>query len=111
MKMSNITINIGDYRTFGARIYTGRDRGEEVRNKSKINKIIESYDQIEIIVPDDIITINPSFLEELFRDVVIKLGKTAFYDKFKFTCLGPYKIESNLDTAVERIIRKNSSLG
>jgi hypothetical protein len=109
--MNSITLNIGDYRTFGARIFTGRDRGEEVRNKSKINDLVESYDEIQIIVPDDIITINPSFLEELFRDVVIKLGKTIFYEKFKFTCNGPYKIESNLDTAVERILRKNSSLG
>jgi hypothetical protein len=109
--MSNITINIGDYRTYGARIFTGRDRGEEVRNKSRINELINTFDKVEIIVPDDVITINPSFLEELFRDVVLKLGKTSFYDKFKFTCLGPYKIEANLDTAVERILRKNSALG
>ena len=109
--MSNITINLGNFRTFGARIFTGRDRGEEVREKSKINDLVAEYSIIIVEIPEDIITINPSFLEELFKDVVLKLGKTGFYEKFKFSCLGPYKIEANLETAVDRILRKNSALG
>jgi hypothetical protein len=109
--MSSVTINLGDYRTFGARIYTGRDRGEEVREKSKINKLAEENSSIIIEIPEDIITINPSFLEELFKDVVLKFGKVGFHERFKFSCLGPYKIEANLETAVDRILRKNSALG
>ena len=108
--MNKVSINLGEYRTHGARIYTGRDRGEEVKKKSNINALSASNDEVNIIIPEDIITINPSFLEELFRDVVVRLGKENFYKKFRFTCLGPYRIEANLETAVDRILRKSSAL-
>lgn len=108
--MDTITIKLDEYRTPGAKIFTGRDRGKEVRVKSKIDTIEPEYNQIIIVVPEDIITINPSFLEEFFKNVIKRLGKDDFFKKFRFENLGKYKIEPNLNTAVQRILRKHSAL-
>lgn len=108
--MSEITINLELYKTPGARIFTGRDRGEEVREKSNLNECYNNNDTIIIIIPSDTITINPSFLEEFFKDVVLKFGSEVFLKKSKFQNMGEYKIEPNLATAIERILRKNSGL-
>ena len=40
--------------------------------------------EINIIIPDTIYSINPSFFEELFLNVVLKLGRDKFLEKFKF---------------------------
>lgn len=108
--MKTATIDLNAFRTPGARIFTGRDRGIQVRTDSKINSIEAENDEIILIIPEDIITINPSFLEEFFWDVIIKLGKESFQKKFKFICSGKYQIEPNLETAIDRILRKSSSL-
>ena len=34
---NKIQIDLGTYRTIGSKVFTGRDRGIEVRDKSKIN--------------------------------------------------------------------------
>lgn len=108
--MKKYSINLGEYRTPGARIFTGRDRGIEVRVKSKIDNFAIENDTLTIIIPEDIITINPSFLEEYFKNVIMTLGKEDFLKKFKFENQGEYKIEPNLNTAIDRILRKYSAL-
>lgn len=108
--MDNFNLYMGNYRTQGARIFTGRDRGKQVREQVDLLNLITKNEKISITIPEDIITINPFFLEEFFYEVVVKLGKEGFYNKFEFISKGKYKIESNLETAVDRILRKNSSL-
>jgi len=107
--MSNI-INLQDYRTQGSKVFTGRDRGISVRNDSKIDSIENNYDAVTIIIPDDIGSINPSFLEEFLFNVVIKLQEETFFKKFIFINNGRYKIESDLHEAVERILREETAL-
>jgi hypothetical protein len=104
------TINLEDHRTEGAKVFTGRDRGKKVREDSKIESSEENYDKVVIIVPKDIYSINPSFLEEFLRPVVKKLGKHKFYRKIEFQCQGPYDIKTDLDEAVDRILRENHAL-
>jgi len=103
-------IDLQDFRTAGAKVFTTRPRGIEVRTKSKIDTIEPLYDKIEIIIPADISSINPSFLEEFFENVVMKLGEAGFYQKFSFINEGRYKIDSDLNEAIERILRDESAL-
>lgn len=103
-------INLEDFRTAGAKVFTTRPRGIEVRNKSKIDTIEPMYDKIEIIIPSDISSINPSFLEEFFENVVMRLRESGFHQKFSFVNEGRYKIESDLNEAIERILRDESAL-
>ncbi len=108
--MKKTEILLGKYRNVGSKVFTGRDRGKEVREKSKIDTLEKQYDLISIIVPDDIRSINPSFLEEFLFNVIIKLGKEGFYNKFEFKTTGRYNIESDLEEAVESILREENAL-
>jgi len=110
--MDSMTYNIDlqDFRTEGAKVFTTRPRGIEVRNKSNIDSVEVEFDKIIITIPTDISSINPSFLEEFFENIVTKLGEERFYNKFIFINEGRYKIETDLTEAVERILREENAL-
>ena len=112
MKLSKENIiNLEDFRVTGAKVFTGRDRGLFVRNESKIDLIENQYKEINIVIPTNIYSINPSFFEELFFNVVNKLGKEAFLNKFKFSNEGAYNYSKPLNEAIERILRTKTALG
>lgn len=108
--MNTAKIDLRKHLFQNALIFTGRDRGKQVRTVSKINELEAINDSIIVVIPNNIITISPSFLEEFFYNVVTKLGKDAFKSKFTFENPGDYKIEKNLDTAIKRILRKGNAL-
>lgn len=109
----NKTIDLENFRTqlgsVKSKVFTGRDRGEEVRNKSNIDQIFADYDKITIIIPKDVYSITPSFLEELFFNIVKKYGKEAFLNKIQWENNG-YDISSQLDEAIERILQNKTGL-
>lgn len=107
--MSN-KIYLENFRTKGAKIFTGRDRGEQVRDKCGIDEMEKSNSEVIVVIPSGLFSINPSFFEELFVNVVTKLGKDKFYEKFKFENEGSYGYEKPLNEAVERILRENTAL-
>lgn len=112
MKYSkNNVIHLEDFRAKGAKVYTGRDRGKRARIDSKINEIEATNEKVFIIIPDNVYSIIPSFFEELFLDVVIKLGREIFIKKFEFKSLGEYQYEKPLNEAIERILRKRTAIG
>jgi hypothetical protein len=103
-------IDLSNFRTPGSKVFTGRDRGIVVRNNSKIDDLITNNDHIEILVPEDIRSINPSFLEEFLINVVQKLGKVNFYKNVLFKTSGRYNIEEDLQEAVDSILREENGL-
>lgn len=108
--MNNVEIDLSLYRSKGSKVFTGRDRGEDVRIKSNIDYLEKENNKIIVIIPEDTFSINPSFLEEFLVNVVIKLGKSKFLDKFSFDCKGRYKIERHLEEAIDRILRDKNAL-
>ncbi|KOY85059.1 hypothetical protein AD998_01855 [bacterium 336/3] len=108
--MNNTIINLEEYRTPSAKVFSGRPRGKEVREKSGIDELENKFDKIEIIIPDDIYAINPSFLEEFLLNIVTKLKEDDFYKRIKFTTHGEYEIEEDLHEAVSRILKKYNAL-
>ena len=106
----NYTIDLELYRTKGAKIFTGRDRGKEVRIASKIDSIASQYEYVDIIIPAELFSINPSFFEELFVNVVKKYREDKFYQKFNFINKGDYPFEKPLKEAIKRILRENTAL-
>lgn len=85
-----------------SRVFTGRDRGAYVREKSKIDELFPVNDSVEVVIPDDTFSITPSFLEELFNNIVLKYGKEDALKKINF--VGKYKIKGAFDEAIDRII-------
>lgn len=104
-------INLEDYRVPKAKVFTGRDRGKFVREDSQLDLLESRYETIEIIIPENVYSIIPSFFEELFLNVVIKLGRDKFLEKFKFSSLGEYQYEKPLNEAIDRILRTKTAIG
>ena len=109
-KINNI-IDLEDYRSqigsVKSKVFTGRDRGEDVRNKSQLNDLFEHFDKVKLIIPKDIYSITPSFLEELFRNVVQKYGRSIIEQKLELETNG-YDLQGPLDEAVERILQNKT---
>lgn len=108
--MNTATINLEDFRSKGSKVFTGRAKGLEVRENSLIDSLIKDNTTISIIVPEDIYSINPSFLEEFLINIVSELGASGFAKKIQFTNLGEYKIDKDLEEAIERILRTENAL-
>lgn len=103
-------IDLQLYRTTGSKVFTGRDRGLEVRKKSKIDELEQASDKVIVSIPSDIRSINPSFLEEFLVNVVTKLREGGFKNKFVFENTGRYQIKEDLDEAIDRILREENAL-
>lgn len=103
-------VDLEKFRTPGSRVFTGRDRGIEVRNKSQIDKLENESEEVLIKIPEDIGSINPSFLEEFLFNIVLKLKPENFFRKIHFENNGRYKIDTDLKEAVDRILRDESAL-
>lgn len=91
-------------------MFTGRDRGEQVRMASKIDGVAAQNESVTIVIPADIRSINPSFLEEFLVNVVSKLKREGFYQKFHIENPGPYKVDDDLRDAIDRILREQNAL-
>lgn len=108
--MKKYKFELDNYRIPGSKIFTGRDIGLDVKNRSNINTIFETNDVVEFVIPDNLFSINPSFFEELFIDIVLKYGKEIFFKKMEFTNLGKYQFQKPLNEAIDRILRENTAL-
>ena len=108
------TINLEDFRVRDgqrvSKVFTGRDRGKYVREESNIDEIETKYDTVNIVIPDNIYSINPSFFEEFLVNVVKKLGKEEFLKKFNFSSEGDYEYSSPLNQAIDRILKNQTAL-
>jgi len=121
MNQSNINItniiNLEDYRatfkdgTFTkVKVFADGKRGDEIRKASKIDEIEKIFEEVTIIIPDNIYSISPSFFEELFVNVVLKLGREKFIEKFKFQSIGEFNFERPLSEAISRILRTKTNV-
>ena len=100
-------IDLQDYQIKGSRVFTGRHFGYTIKVNSHINEIEATSDKVFIVLPENLGSINPSFLEEFIFDVVTKLKPVKFFEKFIFTNKGnsTYNITADLEEAVDRIMR------
>lgn len=108
--MTTHQIDLEKYRTPRSKIFTGRDRGLEVRELSKIDELVNQYDNIEIIIPDTLYAINPSFFEEFLVNIVKALGEKDFYNKVVFRNNSSFNYVIALKEAITRILRKKTAL-
>lgn len=105
IELKNFRTKIGRTQS---RVFTGRDRGAEVRDLSGIDAMFSASEPLTIIIPDDIFSITPSFLEELFKNIVQKFGKETTIQNVNF--VGKYKIQSAFDEALDRILQQKTGL-
>jgi len=110
MDNKQYNIDLQNYRTPKSNVFIGRLRGKKVREDSKIDENEPLVDKIVISIPNEIESINPSFLEEFLFNIVHRLGSAGFKQKVTFINDGLYKIENDLDEAIDRILTEENAL-
>lgn len=104
---SNYIFNFDNFLPIGKRVLVGKEYGEECRELLNVSKILENSN-LTFILSDKIMSINPSFLQSFFSDVIIKYGRDGFLEKVKFKCSGLYNIETEINETISRVlIREN----
>ena len=103
-------IDLEVFRDKNAKVLTGRPYGRVVREKSNIDALETDNERVKVIIPEKIYSIGPSFFEELFVNVIRKLGRDAFRKKFEFVNAGTYHFETPLNEAIERVLRNKTAL-
>lgn len=109
-KSHDNVIDLGDFRAKESKVFTGRDRGAAVRNASRLDALLEEYDTVRVVIPEQISSINPSFFEELFVNAVLKFKRDGFYNRVFFDSQGEYEYARPLNEAIERILRNRSAI-
>ena len=92
-----------------AKVFTGRDRGKTVREQSKIDELYREGQEIKIIIPPGTFSITPSFLEELFTNLVNEYGIEKFRETVHIEPNG-YNIDVPLEEALDRILQDKNAL-
>ncbi len=85
---------------------------EIILAESGANKTTDDQSEwkVNVVIPTRILSISPTFFEELFKNVIKHLGKDLFYKTVHFTNEGKYKIDADLETAVYNVLRENNML-
>jgi hypothetical protein len=89
--MGNVTIDLGTYQSNGVKVFSGRPSGKAVRQRSGL------------VIPADTFDVNPSFLEELIREVVAQIGGNAFIKKFRLDSKPEKRFMDDVHEAIGRI--------
>jgi len=101
----NKVINLNEARTSPqAKVFAGRERGKYWRQRFRLDELDQTSETIEVVIPEDIISLNISFFLNLFGDSIRKLGRDEFNKHYIFKSdpiLRPL-IDQGIDQALKR---------
>lgn len=96
-----------DFEKIEGPVYTGRSRGERLRNELKLDDIDEAGDKVEVDIPEGTYTISSSFFLGLFGPSVVNAGsKEAFYSRYHFK--SPAFLKDVMDVYVSRALQSRN---
>ena len=103
-------INLRQYRPVNSLSFSGRPQGEDVRQRLNLNDTDTNDEEVEITIPADTTSFNPSFFLGLLYDSIVKLGIEKFQQKYHivFETKNPL-LESVLKRNIEDGIRNASN--
>jgi hypothetical protein len=74
-----------DFNSIEGPVYTGRDRGEQLRKKLALDQLDKQRSPVRVIIPSTTYSISSSFFLGLFGPSVVAYGSAdAFYGSYKF---------------------------
>jgi hypothetical protein len=78
------TVNLGDVRASGTRVFSGQPRGKNARRAFNLEALDTDGEVVSVLIPEDTYSIGPSFLLGLFGPSIVRLGRDRFFEKYKF---------------------------
>lgn len=98
-----------DFATLGGPVFTGRMRGEQLRERLSVERLDDTDAAVEVKIPDSTYSLSSSFILGLFGKSVVRAGsKQEFYRKYKFTSNPMFK--DIIDSCVTRALQDKSIL-
>jgi hypothetical protein len=90
------------------RSLSGHDRGTEARSFFRLDEFDVQALSVEVIAPDELDTITPSFVQGMFGESVRKLGKEVFFSKYKFSM--PNYLLGDIVAGIDRTLFERNPL-
>ena len=92
-----------DFSKIEGPVYTGRQRGELLRQALQLDRLDKAPETVDVRIPDSTYTISTSFFLGLFGPSVVKAGSPeAFYRHYRFQSLAFLK--EVMDSDVRRAL-------
>lgn len=103
-------IHLGELTRGGeVRNLSGHERGVEARRLFKLDELDRLHETVEVVVPDELYAITPSFFQGMFAESVRALGgRDPFLRRYAFDAPG-YVLEQ-LESAIEYSLMKRGPL-
>ena len=103
------SIDLGNFRSEGTRVFSGRERGESVRTALNLDAEDENPATVVVVIPEDTYSINTSFFLGLFGRSVRRLGsRDAFFGRYSFRCRP--EILDDIEMAVQDALKDSEAL-
>lgn len=77
-------VDLSQWSSSGSRVFSGRDRGREVRAQAELNRLDTEGDQVTVRVPPETFSITSSFFLGMFGQSVRALGESEFRRRYQF---------------------------
>jgi hypothetical protein len=91
-----------------AKVFAGRERGKYWRNQFKLDEVDALDGPVEVIIPEDIISLNISFFLNLFGDSIRRLGREGFKEHYIFKS-DPI-LQPLIAQGIEQALKRSSAL-
>jgi hypothetical protein len=106
---------IVDFNVLGGPVFSGRKKGETARSKLRLSCFDLEDDELEVVIPEDFLTMTSSFLLGLFDGTIQASGsKARFYDSCKFkwprNTVSRKIAEESIDEAIQEALFEKTFL-
>lgn len=103
------TVDLAKARTSkDAKVFAGRERGKHWRVEFHLDNLDQSAEEVEVMIPEDIVAVNISFFLSMFGKSVRSLGKERFREHYKFHC-NPDLLPL-IDLGIDQAVKTSSAL-
>lgn len=104
--MSNKTmkIDLKHFKRKESKVFTGRPEGQKVRKDLKLDEIDKNDIVVNILIPNDTLSVNSSFFSGMFQKSLSTLGETQFRKKYQFICRKEVIIKINIEQNIKNCL-------
>lgn len=108
--MSTATAKTIDFNAYEGPVYTGRERGINLRRDLGLDEVDDAQTPVVVKIPEKTYTISSSFFLGLFGPSVVRAGsKAAFYSRYQFQ--SPNFLKEVMDSYVTRALQSRNLFG
>lgn len=104
MNSNVIDIELKRFKRKESKIFTGRTEGQKARNDCNLDEIDRNDKNVNILIPDDTLSVNSSFFSGMFQKSLNYLGEIRFREKYRFICGKEVIIRINIEQDIKNCL-------